>query len=493
MKKCNIIIYDEINCKLEGLDASIRRKLVNKFSYELPGARFTPAVKLGRWNGMVSFFQISARTYINLLDEILPIVIDEGYDVVLDDRRKYTNFEFKKVDENTYSHISWPEGHQLAGEPVIMRPHQVDAINNYLENPQSLQEISTSAGKTIITTALSKAAEQYGRSIIIVPNRNLVNQTYEDYVNVGLDTGVFYGKDKDYTKTHTICTWQSLNSLYKKTKKGEAPIDIGEFLDGVVCVIVDEAHTCKGQVLKDLLGGTFSHIPLRWGLTGTIPKEEFEFRALQVSIGQLIGKVTAKELQDKGILSNCHIHIKQLQDQRTFSNYQSELKYLLSDPARLNQMAGMIKEITKTGNTLVLVDRVSAGKELTSILQSSALEKHAQDNIVFVSGATKSEKRKEEYDKVREADDMILVATYGVAAVGINLPRLFNIVLIEPGKSFIKVIQSIGRGLRTAKDKDFVDIYDITSSCKFAKRHLTARKRFYRESQYPHKVEKITW
>jgi len=80
-----------------------------------------------------------------------------------------------------------------------------------------------------------------------------------------------------------------------------------------------------------------------------------------------------------------------------------------------------------------------------------------------------------------------------VGPVGINIPRIFNLVLIEPGKSFVRVIQSIGRGIRKAEDKDFVDIYDVTSTCKFAKRHLTKRKVFYKEAKYNYSVEKVDW
>jgi superfamily II DNA or RNA helicase len=233
-----------------------------------------------------------------------------------------------------------------------------------------------------------------------------------------------------------------------------------------------------------MLGGPFADTPIRWGLTGTVPKEQFEFRGLQVCIGNVTGQVTAAELQKKGLLANCHVNVQQLQDMVEHKNYQSELKYLLSDVHRLDYMAGMITEIAATGNTLVLVDRVSAGKELADRMG---------DNAVFVSGATKVKDRKEHYDDVAEMDDKIIVATYGVAAVGINIPRIFNLVLIEPGKSFVRVIQSIGRGVRVAKDKDFVQIWDITSSCKFAKRHLTKRKSFYREAEYPFKVNKLDW
>ena len=85
------------------------------------------------------------------------------------------------------------------------------------------------------------------------------------------------------------------------------------------------------------------------------------------------------------------------------------------------------------------------------------------------------------------------VENNNMAAVGINLPRIFNLVLVEPGKSFVRVIQSIGRGIRKAEDKDHVEIWDITSTCKFAKRHLTARKRFYTEANYPFTIEKVEW
>ena len=112
---------------------------------------------------------------------------------------------------------------------------------------------------------------------------------------------------------------------------------------------------------------------------------------------------------------------------------------------------------------------------------------------VFIQGETKLEDRKEQYDEIGSSDNKVIIATYGVASVGINIPRIFNLVLIEPGKSFVRVIQSIGRGIRKAKDKDFVQIWDITSSCKFAKRHLTHRKKFYKEANYPFTIEKLDW
>jgi superfamily II DNA or RNA helicase len=198
----------------------------------------------------------------------------------------------------------------------------------------------------------------------------------------------------------------------------------------------------------------------------------------------VVSRLAAAELQDRGVLAQCHVNIVQLVDHVEYNNYQSELKYLLEESGRLDTMASLIQKVNETGNTLVLVDRITAGQELV---------KRLGDRAVFVSGATKAKDRQDEYDEVAEATDKIIVATYGVAAVGINIPRIFNLVLVEPGKSFVRVIQSIGRGIRKAEDKDHVQIWDITSTCKFAKRHLTKRKQFYKEARYPFTQEKLEW
>jgi superfamily II DNA or RNA helicase len=491
MKECKVIVKDEVNVKLEGLDLADRKTLMKMFEFEIPGARFLPSVRLGRWNGKTSYFSLGGSTYINLLPEILPLLDQAGYDIELEDSREYsTTFSFNKVTEETFKHKNWPAGHVMEGQPIVLRDYQIEIINNYLTNPQALQEIATGAGKTLITAALSNCIEPYGRSIVIVPNTSLVTQTEKDYINLGLDVGVYYGGRKEYDKTHTICTWQSLGNMLKKTKNDEAEVPFQDFIEGVVCVIVDEVHQAKAEVLKSLLTGVMSQIPLRWGLTGTIPKAKFESMSLTVSLGPVIGSLSASTLQDMGVLSQCHVNIVQLQDGMEFTNYQSELKFLTSDDRRMNKIAELASKVKETGNTLILVDRIEAGQLLHLKLEELGVP---EENVVFVSGGTKGTTRTEHYDDIATATNKIIIATYGVAAVGINIPRIFNVMLLEPGKSFVRVIQSIGRGIRKAEDKDFVQIWDITSSCKFAKRHLTQRKSFYKDANYPFDIEKLKY
>ena len=483
-----LIIRDEVNIKFDGLSLDARKKLANTFKYEDPTARYRPAYKLGRWDGKVSMFGLGGNGYLSQLEKCLEILTNMNVSIdELDDLRTNKQISFEPVTETYWSDQGkvWPVGHQQAGQPIMLRDYQVDAINMFLTNTQALQEIATGAGKTITTATLSQLAEKYGRTITIVPNKSLVEQTEEDFIAVGLDVGVYYGDRKDLGRTHTICTWQSLNVLDKKSKNWdlENALTLAEFLDGVKTVIVDEVHMAKAEVLKNLLTINLCNAPIRWGLTGTVPKDAFEAEPIFASIGPVVGGIKAHELQEMGVLSNLHVNIVQLIDLPEFKSYQDELKYLVTNKDRMKYFSNLISGISTSGNTLILVNRIDTGKLLTEMIEGA----------VFISGEVKGTKRAEEYKEHATMDNKVTVATFGVAAVGINIPRIFNLVLLEPGKSFVRVIQSIGRGIRKAEDKDFVQIWDITSSCKFAKRHLTTRKKFYKDAKYPFTIDKVDW
>jgi superfamily II DNA or RNA helicase len=486
LASCKIIIKDEVNVKIENLDLDARKALVKKFKYEDPTARFRPAYKLGRWDGSISFFGLGGTTYMSMLPQVLEYLEAKNYYIELEDHRRPTALSFPEISEEFWGDQTWPVGHRFAGEKIRLRDDQVEVINKFLANPQCIQEIATGFGKTITTATLAKICEKYGRTITIVPNKSLVEQTEEDFLNCGLDVGVYYGDRKNLDKTHTICTWQSLNILDKGSKEfdgEEQLLRLAELLDGVSCVMVDEVHMAKAEVLKNLLTRNLSNAPIRWGLTGTVPKADHEFQALRASLGEVVHRVKAHELQEKGVLSDCHVTVIQTAEWKEFESYAGELKYLVTDETRMNWISNLINGIAETGNTLVLVDRIESGQLIINNIPDS----------VFVSGSMKTKDRKDEYDEIKTATNKIIVATYGVAAVGINIPRIFNMVLLEPGKSFVRVIQSIGRGIRKADDKDFVQIWDLTASTKYAKRHLTERKKFYKEAKYPFEIQKVKY
>ncbi len=482
MKKCVLEILDEVNIKFKDLDADIRRKLHKTFKVFNPSAYYSPAYSLGRWDGYTYYFTIGGNSYFYLLDKILPILEEYGYEIKIEDHRKKYNFEFDELNEEYIEklNLTWPKNHEFAGEKIKLRDYQIRAINDFLTNLQGVKEIPTGAGKTIVSALLAKLIEKYGNTITIVPSKSLILQTERDFKLLGLDVGVLYGERKAIDNKHLIATWQTLDSLNKASKKIKENIlkALGETL---IAAIVDECHTVKGNVLRSILTGPFSSIPLRFGITATIPKNLHETMPILCSLGNFIDKIEIRELQEKGVLSECFVKIYQFEESFVTADYRTEIDYLLNNEQRLKKIAEIIKEIRKTGNTLVLIDRINSGIILKNII----------DKCDFLHGNIKSYERKKHYDEFAYVDDKLLIATYGIASTGLNIPRIFNLVMIEPGKSFIKVIQSIGRGIRKAKDKDFVCIYDICSNLKYSKRHLDERKKYYKETGFNFEIKKI--
>ena len=449
----------------------------------VPYARHMPTFKLGRWDGKVSFATIGGSTYLNLIDRILPIILDAGYEIDIDDQRPDYKFEFPVIDDRFVSDRCWPAGHPMAGEPIMLREHQVEAINNYFSNTQSIQSLATGAGKTLITAVLSMQCEPYGRSLVIVPSKTLVEQTEDDYKNLGLDVGVYFGDRKEYGRKHTIATWQSIASFCKKKDDFKNLDDsFNALTDGVMTVIVDEAHTAKGAVLKDLLTNSLAHVPIRWAMTGTVPKEDFQFLSLLSAIGPVVGEVRAKTLQDRDILSKLQIEILQTDDSHVaYGDYAAEYDFLVNDTARLAWLAKFCNGLE--GNTLILVDRIATGNSLTEMLNDS----------VFISGEMKNKDRRAEFKELAEVHGRRMVATYGTMSTGVNIPKIHNLVLFHCGKSPFRTIQSVGRVLRKAPGKDVAMVYDVCSNLKFDARHLTARKKLYRENEYPFTLTKVKY
>ncbi|MEO0304587.1 MAG: DEAD/DEAH box helicase family protein, partial [candidate division WOR-3 bacterium] len=468
-------ILDEVNIKFKNLDADIRRKLHKKLRVFNPHAYHTPTYALGRWDGYTYYFSIGGNSYFYLLDKILPVLDEHGYKIEIEDHRKKYDFQFDEINEDYIEKLDlrWPDNHEYAGEKIKLRDYQIKAINDFLSSYQGVKEIPTGAGKTIVSALLAKLIEKYGNTITIVPSKSLILQTERDFKLLGLDVGVLYGDRKTIDCKHLIATWQTLESLNKASKKIKENI-LKALGDNLIAVIVDECHTAKGNILKSILTGPFSSIPLRFGISATVPKNLHETMPILCSLGNFIDKIEIKELQEKGVLSECMVKIYQFKDNYVSVNYKSEVEYLLCNEDRLKRIADLIKEIRKTGNTLVLIDRVKSGEILKNMIE----------NCDFLSGTIKTEERKKHYDEFSNVDNKLLIATYGIASTGLNIPRIFNLVMIEPGKSFIKIIQSIGRGIRKAKDKEFVFIYDICSNSKYSKRHLEERKKYYKENKF---------
>ena len=108
MPNCKLIIRDEVNIKFEGLSLEARKKLANKFKFDVPWARYQPSYRLGRWDGTVAFFGVGGTGYINQLTDILPILESMDYDLEIEDLRQHPLIEFDEITEEFWGDLCCP-------------------------------------------------------------------------------------------------------------------------------------------------------------------------------------------------------------------------------------------------------------------------------------------------------------------------------------------------------------------------------------------------
>lgn len=497
-RNCKIILLDEVNCIFTGLHPDHIIYFYEKYGLFAKGHFFNPKFQLGSWDGKIRFFHKNGKTFVNLLSEIIPSVVDLGYGVDIEDRRKSINIAPPLIDKTFLSHVDNPD----TGEPWEIRDYQVEAVNNVLSNSGGIIICGTGGGKTSMCAALALAYEKAGnlRTIIIVPDTTLTDQTKEEYEYFELDVGEYSGSSKDLNHQHVVATWQTLKNN---------PIVISQF-DMVIC---DEVQGARGPVLNDLLIEHGKHISYRFGCTGTLPEEESDAMSVRIAIGDVQCEIPAHLLIEQGHLSNLDIDIIQLQvdlkekyeqfledtkdepdiphmtyrqfKDSYFPDFSSEKSFLHSEKSRIAWIANYVESfrLLGKGNTLVLVNGVPFGKKLAKIVPNS----------VFLHGKDDKEVRKEIYQSFKDNDDLIVFATVNIAGTGLNIKRIFNLILIDLGKSFIRVIQAIGRGLRKAHDKDYVYVGDVCSDLKYSRRHLSKRTKYYKEAKYPHKKRTVDY
>lgn len=467
MKKAVITVRDEVFCNVQGLEPQDHAFLDNKFALMVEGARFMPLFKLGKWDGKVRFFDKTGKIYSRLLPDVVPYLESWGYEITLNDQRRPIELIELRIEKDWF--LKKP-GIKLK---VELRPYQVESVNMCLEATSGFIESATASGKTWAICALADVMALHSkRTIVIVPSADLVDQTIGTFRLGLLDVGTYSGAEKDIYHATVVATWQALQNN---------PSIIKEF----DCVIVDEAHGAKAKVVGDLINNHGRHIAYRFGFTGTMPKPLIDQTTLRGSIGDVLFRIGAAELIEMGYLAQVEIEPVEIDDDLEldvdgkpfeFPDYASEKTFLSKSPKRLDFLADLIiAKAAQYGNTFVLVNSIKQGKELQKLIKNS----------VFLYGVSDSDARAEWYSMFENVDDLIVIATFGIASQGISIDRIFCQIMIDSGKSFIRAIQSIGRGLRRGHDKDRVHLVDVHSKLKWSRKHFRERKKYYQEARYP--------
>jgi len=492
-KTCTVRIRDEVNCVFVGLHPDHVAYFYDEYGVFASNHFFNPKFKLGTWDGKIRYFHRTGKTYVNLLSDVIPRVVGLGYNVQITDLRQSQGIFPEPVNEDFFNDILTPD----TNEPWKMRDYQIELVNTLLENGGGIGIAGTGGGKTSMTAALALSYERTAgyRTMIIVPDKNLTDQTYREYQFFGLDVGQYSGTMKDLNHSHIVSTWQALKNN-------------PSVLHDIQVVIVDEAHGIKGKVLTDLLLEHGKHIAYRFGVTGTLPKDPSDSMAVRVAVGEVQYTIPAHELIEQGYLASLHIDVLQYEvdlkeeydtylaeeleegdkpltyrqfKDAYFPDYTSEKNFSRTEKERTEWIVEYLTKLREKGNVFCLIDGIQFGKKLTGLIEGA----------IFVHGKDDMDTRRQVYDLFKDHNNLVVIANVQVASTGLDIKRIFNLVFIDMGKSFIRVIQSVGRGLRKAIDKDYVHVTDICSDLKYSRRHLRERTKFYAEAKYPYSVQTV--
>ena len=476
---------NEVHLKVE-TEPSISRELADYFTFEVPGHRFMPAYKNKIWDGKIRLFSTATgKIYVGLLEYLkkfcdrndIQINIDEG----VEDVKKIT----REVVEGFIKSLK----PMARGNPIKLRDYQIDALEYGIKSNRALLVSPTASGKSLIIYSLVRYYKMMGlKTLILVPTTSLVEQMYSDFKDYGWNSDnhcqkIYQGHDKNVSKDVVISTWQS---IYKMKK---------EYFKDFGCVIGDEAHLFKSKSLTNIMTKLVD-CKYRFGLTGTLDGTQTHRLVLEGLFGAVEKVISTKELMDNKTLANLNIECIVLKHEEENCklvkdySYAEEIDYLVLQPDRNNFITRLCNNLK--GNTLCLYQLVEKhGKPLYELM------KDFDRKVFFVYGGTDAKTRNDIRGIVEKEKNAIIIASNGTFSTGINIRNINNVVFSSPSKSRIRVLQSIGRGLRTSASKDSIRLFDLSddlsykSKVNFTLNHFNERLNIYNEEQFNYKIDRI--
>lgn len=448
-------VYLKVRCS-----KSQAMELKEHMAFYASDYKYHPRFKAGFWDGKLYLYDYKLNLLpIGALPKFVTFCETFKYEYLFDfDAEKEFGDSIKdETLERSFEYLFPPE------QDYYPRDYQQEAIKKALLNKRGVLRLATGAGKSIIIYTLIRMLIAKGEKIIlVVPSISLVEQMFSDFKEYGWDMAdkhcnlLYSGQQIDPRKSVLITTWQS---VYQKAPK---------FFEPYGALIIDETHGAKGQSIQEICKKCTS-ASYRIGLTGTMPKDEAEKWTIYGFLGPTIYDLSAKTLIDRGVLS-------QIQIKNVIAKYPVEMcKPMIDYPSEQNLINGyekrtkvldhILKQIPKGQNTLILVQRIKHLK----MIRDHLLDNHQNLEVYEIYGDTKPEERERIRKLVDQRDDVALICSYATMAVGVSIKKLTNVVFFESYKSEVKVLQSIGRGLRKHESKECMILWDVVDDLRYPK------------------------
>lgn len=444
---------DEVWMRIDSDDDTLM-DIYEHFSFFVPNYQFMPAFKYSEWDGKIHLFdRATQRMEIGLLKRLLAFVGDADIDPKLTPPQELS---LKEAEEFVKS-LNLPEH-------IEVDDYQYDAFLECVNNRRKFIISPTGSGKSLeIYLTANYLHQTYGyKTLIIVPTTSLTTQMveeFEEYNQGPVDShSISAGVDKNVDATYTVSTWQSIGKIPSAQRK--------KWMNKFDVIIGDEGHTFNGKTLTQIMQQT-DKVEYKFGFTGTLHDSKTDELQLNAMFGTIKQVVTTEELQERGRLTKINIKaIKfkyptdmcQLMSKN--KDYDKEIDFIEASTARLKKVGNLALSTNK--NTLVLFRHIEHGDKIFEYVRT-----RTNRRIFLINGSTKKKIRDEFRAIVEKEEDAIIIASYGVLSTGVNIKNLHYIIFASPYKSKIKVLQSIGRGLRLHASKSVLVLFDLVDDLSY--------------------------
>ena len=459
-------------------------ELADQFTFDVPGAKFSPAYKKRFWDGKIRLFNIQKQEiYVGLLDKIIQFCKDHDY-----------TYEFV---ESKYYGLPFEVNEMISKEGVKdyitgickykPRDYQIEGVYDALRHNRKLLISPTASGKSLMIYSIVRYFVETGKNtLIVVPTTSLVEQMYKDFADYGWDVGsfchkIYAGKERETDSQVIITTWQSIYKLPRK------------YFERFSVVVGDEAHQFKSKSLISIMT-KLDNAKYRYGFTGTLDGTQTHKWVLEGLFGPSYKIIKTDELMKKGHVATLDINVLLLKHPpNKFENFEEEVQYIITHNRRNNFIKNLALDLK--GNTLILFARVEGhGLPLYELINKN---KSPNQKVFFVHGGVDAQEREQVREITEREENAIIIASYGTFSTGINIKRLYNVIFASPSKSRIRNLQSIGRVLRKGNKKTSATLYDIADDISYKSRrnytlnHLIERIKVYNEENFNYDIVNI--
>lgn len=489
--------YDESYLRLE-CEKYISREIYEFFTFVVPNHKFMKSFKNKAWDGKIHLFNMTHRLiYAGLYKNVLKFAHDRDYEIkILETEYTSPNETYDVELEEIQEFFDGLNVHSK-NKKLSSRDYQIEAVQYALKNKRTVLLSPTSSGKSLIIYSIVRYISENifpdGKGLLIVPSIQLVEQMYNDFKDYSSHCEwdveknvhrIYYGKDKTSECGFYISTYQSLYNLDP------------EYFHQFDYVLTDEVHTAKSDSIIKIVSNCIN-ASYRIGLTGTLDGVQTNMLTIQGLFGPIKRVITTKELMDTKQVSKLNINcvVLNYDNEIRFQNkefeYKDETKFIGAYEKRNKFIRNLSLDVVNKGNTLILFRNIeSHGKLLYNLYKG-------HDNVYFLHGKVDIEERLKVVELAEKQDNIIILASYGIFSTGVSIKNIHNVIFASPYKSKIKVLQSIGRGLRLNDNKDHCKLFDIIDDFRYKKQsntiydHYVERLNYYSKEEFDYKIVEV--